>query len=73
MIYLNKGRLGERVPGWLILPFIKIEQKERQILSEDGKMTGLFFFSRLILTGGWGLGNGNENDLQVLRDQVYIL
>lgn len=71
MIYLNKGRLGERVPGWLILPFIKIEQKERQILSEDGKMAGFFFFFRLILTGGWRLGN--ENDLQVLRDQVYIL
>ena len=47
MIYLNKGRLGERVPGWLILPFIKIEQKERQILSEDGKMAGFFFFFQI--------------------------
>ena len=47
MIYLNKGRLGERVPGWLILPFIKIEQKERQILSENGKMAGFFFFFQI--------------------------
>ena len=35
---------------------------------KDGRF---FFFFRLILTGGWRLGN--ENDLQVLGDQVYIL
>ena len=42
MIYLNKGRLGVRVPGWLIVPFIKIEQKERQILFRGWK-DAIFF------------------------------
>lgn len=60
VIYLNKGRLLERVPGWLILPFIKIDKAGgRQILFRRWN-DGIFFF-RLILTGEWGLGT--ENDL----------
>lgn len=38
MGYLNKGRLGKRVSGWLVMSFTKKENKRKgRFFSEDGK------------------------------------